>query len=291
MRDDEARSVFLGQQNSTDTQATYARGIEMFDAFLGKPYAEVTDQDLVAWKESLAGYASATQSIRWTAVRSFYEWMVRAGHLPSTPFAVVRGPRKIRNRTPRIPSEAAFMSIVDWPGRDCETPRDWRDRAILRLLANGLRISEVVGLDNDSLAFDAHHQTHLIRILGKGGRERIVPITDATRAIVDEYTVRRTDSLTKPGDPLFVDPVFETRMTRRQVQAAFDRRRRSLGVEGEHFSAHSLRHHYATRLIRSGASVFSVQRLLGHESVSTTQVYVNLDISDTVIASRLDPVA
>jgi site-specific recombinase XerC len=287
MNSSEAKSLFLAQQNSEDTRATYARGLAVFEAFVNKPYEDVTDADVIAWKSALDG-APSTQLTRWAAVRSFYEWLVKSGRVSRSPFAAVKGPKVTKNRTPRIPDDVQFERIVSWDEAECESPRDWRDRAMIRLLGNGLRVSEVVGMDRLDFYRDDRESVYVARVTGKGDKERLVPLSNTAAMAVIDWLIHREDN--PEGDfPLFVDTVFGGRVTRRQVQAAVERRRTQVGV-GKSVSAHSLRHHYATRLIRAGASAFSVQRLLGHESIATTQVYVNLDISDTVRAARLDPV-
>lgn len=279
------RALFLAQQNSSDTRATYARAIAVFEEFVNKPYEDVTDVDLIAWKDAIVG-SSGTRFIRWGAVRSMYEWLVKSGRLKHSPFATVKGPKRTKNRTPRIPTAEQFESIVSWPESECHDARDYRDRAMIRLLANGLRVSEVVNLNDDCLSYEEAESVYVLRVTGKGDKERFVPLGhNAAMALLDWLTVRG-DHDPASANPVFTDTVFTGRVTRRQVQAAVERRR---GASSRNVSAHSLRHHYATRLIRSGASVFSVQRLLGHESVATTQVYVSLDFSDSVKASRLDP--
>ena len=123
----------------------------------------------------------------------------------------------------------------------------------------------------------------------EGDKVRVVPINETVANAIHAYLIKDGRLAKTEESPMFMDDVFGTPMTVRQVQQVVYRRAKSLGLKG--VNAHSLRHHYATRLIRAGAAPFSVQKLLGHESISTTQVYVNLDISDTTKAARLDTMA
>lgn len=276
----EATRLFLSQQNSEHTRATYARGLAVFFAFVqDKAYSDVTDTDVVAFKESLSGFSSATQFTRWTACRSFFTWLVKSGRLPFSPFETVKAPKLTKNATPRVPTDADYTRLLRTVPLD--EPRDWRDKAILHALGNGLRCGEVVALTLGDYFYSEADSAYILRVTGKGDKERLVPAAASTSEVINEWLLRRVSE----SDRVFCDGHIP--MTVRQVQSAVTRASKRTRVKGVH--PHSLRHHYATRLIRAGASVFSVQSLLGHDSVATTQRYVTLDMSDRVIASRLDP--
>jgi site-specific recombinase XerC len=280
----EARDLFLAQQNSQHTRSTYERGLSVFAAFTqDKPFADVTDTDLMAFKASLSDMASASQFIRWTAVRSMFGWLVLSGRIKATPFVSVKGPQKTKNVSPKVPSNDRFMAVALMSDTDCKEARDWRDRAILRLLGTGLRVGEIVGIGVEDFYEVPEYDAWVVRVIGKGNKERIVPVTNLTaRAIEDWKGLRGCDRF-----HLFLDQWGEP-MTVRQVQSAIERRCDRIRVP--RLNAHSLRHHYATRLIRAGADPFTVQKLMGHASIQTTQLYVGLDMTDTVRASRLDPI-
>lgn len=273
-------TLFIAQQNSPATQDTYERGIRLLSGFTRKLYADITDADLVAWKGYMAriGWKPATQRIYWTAARSFYHWLVGSGRIARSPFDAVKPPERVKNRKPRVP-KGDIRTLLDatddsWRGK--------RDRAILHLLANGLRIGEVVGLRSDSLTFEAEYEAVVLRVVGKGQKERLVPLGEHTITALQPWLeVSGKDSVW-----LFAN-LDLTQMTTRQVREVVERAKKASGRTG--LSAHSLRHHYATRLVRAGADVFSVQKLMGHESLSTTQIYVGLDLADTVKAASLDP--
>lgn len=274
-------ALFLSQQNSDHTRATYARGIAVFFAFTGKSHETVTDADVIAFKASLSHLSAATQYIRWTACRSYFNWLVRSGRLPHSPFEAVKAPKTIANLSPRIPTDAQYAQL--FTRIPLVEDRDWRDRAVLYALGNGLRCAEVVSAKVDDFAYIEQYACFVLRVVGKGEKERLVPFGGGASESVNEWLNRRVSS----SDRIFTDG--DKAMTVRQVQSAVVRASKRANVKG--VTAHSLRHHYATRLIRAGASVFTVKELLGHVSVATTQRYVNLDMSDKVAASRLDPMS
>ena len=264
-------TLFLAQQNSEKTKQTYERGLRLLAEFTNdRPPVEITDVDVVAWKQALAasGQAPASQFSAWSGAKSFFTWLVRSGRLARSPFDAVKSPKVTANRSPRIPTAEEFSRLV-------ANVADDRDRAIIYLLANGLRVSEVVNIRANDLLIDRDESTVLVRVIGKGDKERLVPLSEPAARALGRWLRHQINP-----DRLFW-------VTVRQVQEAVYRTARRAGVAG--ISAHSLRHYYATRLIRSGAPLPAVQKLLGHERLNTTQVYVNLDVSDAIAASKLDP--
>lgn len=273
--------LFLAQFSSTATRQTYQIAIRLFtEACGGKEPALVTVEDVLAWKTSMSNQKPNTQYTRWVAVKSYFSWLVRCGTIAKNPFELVRGPSRVANYTPRIPTDEAVRAILAW---EATTPRDYRDKTVVTLCANGLRIAEICSLGWEDVQIEGNEVT--LRVLGKGQKERIVPLSvPAARAMALWHDARGYPQ----AGPVFTDYVSGSPMTTRQVQSAFGRITDLVGVKG--LSPHALRHHYATRLIRAGVDVFSVQKLLGHSSVSTTQVYVNLDISDLKRAAALDKI-
>lgn len=271
--------LFLAQFDSTATRQTYQTAIRLFAAATGgKEPALVTVEDITAWRNSISTQKPNTQYTRWTAVRSYFDWLSRYGAITKNPFTLVRGPSRVANYTPRIPADEAMRDIMAW---EPSTPRDYRDKTVVALCANGLRIAEICSLDWSSVQIEGDEV--VIRVLGKGNKERIVPLS----AVPAKSLLLWHDSRGKPSSgPVFTDYLDDSPMTTRQVQCSFNRVASEAGVKG--LSPHALRHHYATRLIRAGVDVFSVQKLLGHSSVSTTQVYVNLDLRDLKAAAAKD---
>jgi integrase/recombinase XerD len=222
--------------------------------------------------------ASIARSL--VAVRSFHRFLVAEGLATSDPTEDVGTPR-VPQGIPKALTEAEVVALLDAVVGD--DPLAQRDRAILELLyATGIRIGELVGLDLDAL--DAERRS--VRVLGKGSKERVVPIGRAARAALDRYLahgrlalratrgVSRARAARGTGDALFLN-ARGGRLSRQScwkiVRAMGDR----AGL-GERLSPHVLRHSFATHMVDHGADIRVVQELLGHASISTTQVYTKV---------------
>lgn len=271
---------FLAQQNSPHTSQTYAFGLRRFEAFLRHSPETATIEEVVRWKIDLAqsGLSPRSAWTYWTAARSFMSWLVDREVITKSPFARIKQPRTIRQAEPFVPTNEQVQQLfnaIDW--------NIWngaRDFAILHVLASGLRISEVAGLGLDDFWSEPPH--HFLTIVGKGLIERTIPLTDAVSSTIQNWIDNRP---IPDASSLFTDYGGET-LTRRQVQCVVERVARHSGVA---VHAHSLRHSMGTRLVRAGANIFAVQRLLGHASLETTRLYIRTDRSDMIEAVALDP--
>ena len=226
------------------------------------------------------GRARASSARTLAAIRSFCRYLRREGVLDDNPAALVSAPRPEQ----RIP---AHLDIADMDvllaAPDAATPLGRRDRAILELLyASGLRLSELVGLDLD----DVNLGGRLVRVRGKGGRERIVPFHRRAADVIRDYLPVRHRLCAGPGaeaaerpagrarDPLFVN-YRGGRLSGRSVDRLV-RRYVALSSARLGISPHALRHSFATHLLERGADLRSIQELLGHARVSTTQRYTHV---------------
>ena len=203
------------------------------------------------------------------AVRGFHKFVVREGLTSVDPAAAVRPPSPAK-RLPKALPLSDIERILDAAGAP-GTALAMRDQALLEMLyATGARISEAVGLDLDEL--DLEEGTVLLR--GKGGKERIVPVGSYARDAVQAYLVRARSALSAVGKG--VPAVFLNarggRLSRQSAWTVLVRAAERAGVTAE-VSPHTLRHSFATHLLDGGADVRVVQELLGHASVTTTQVY------------------
>jgi integrase/recombinase XerD len=202
------------------------------------------------------------------AIRSFHKFLVREGDSPADPAEGVSRPKVPRN-LPRPLTVDEVAALVAAPGQDGK-PATLRDRAILETLYGaGLRISELVSLDMDDLDLDEGS----VRALGKGSKERVVPLGRyATRAL-EAYLVRGRPSLAGPrsGAALFLNQ-RGGRLTRQGCTNIIKAQARRAGIR-KRVTPHMLRHSFATHLLEGGADVRVVQELLGHASVATTQIY------------------
>ncbi len=269
---------------SPHTLRAYASDLEQFLDFARRKIGrepEPGDLDHRLIRSFLAdlygqGRARASSARTLAAIRSFCRYLRREGVLQDNPAALVSAPRPER----RMP---AHLDIPDMnvllAAPDARTPLGRRDRAILELLyASGLRLSELVGLDLD----DVNLGGRLVRVRGKGGRQRIVPFHRRAGEVIRDYLpVRHRLSAAAPEapdrgrDPLFVNyrggrlsGRSVDRLVRRYVALTSTR----LGI-----SPHALRHSFATHLLERGADLRSIQELLGHARVSTTQRYTHVD--------------
>lgn len=271
-------TAFVGQQQSPETQRAYARDIRVYRDFLsqaGLPYeTEMTEEQALAFRNALASAYEPNGAARvWTTIRSLYRYARVAN-----PFEWVKAPKRTSNVVPKVPTDSDVERLAEATSGN---PQRW---LIVSLLLNGLRASEVAGLMKDDI--EEHEGATIMRVLGKGQKERMVPVNNEVLWAIQTYNLNATRR--QQESPFVVsDSVDGGRLTLRQVQHAVYKSAEYAGIEGMH--PHALRHHYATRLIRAGVSELHLQKLLGHASVATTQVYVGLNIGDLIAASRKDP--
>lgn len=283
---DEYVEQFLLQQNSDKTRNTYAEGLRLFRRLTkDKPFSDVDHADVIAFKDGLTGAAN-TQQTRWRAPRALYTWLVNIRALQYNPFDGIKQP-KGKAWEPRAATEEQVQAMLDALREP--SGRNTRDRAIIGLLANGLRAGEVANLNLRDLQQENAQAQAYVKVTGKGGKDRVVPLNPSVKDLLHKWLYLRDKSI---GSAMFVEvwgpdgEYMGDRVTVRQVQAAVERARERAGVTG--VSAHSLRHYYATRLVKQGVTPFAVQRALGHESILTTQVYVSMDTDNLTEELRKD---
>ncbi|MGQ9800335.1 MAG: tyrosine recombinase XerC [Candidatus Saccharicenans sp.] len=208
------------------------------------------------------------------AMRSFFEFGLRKKWRDDNPASVLSTPRQ-EQKIPGFLTEEETAQFLEW-AVDRTEPRDVRDRAILELLyASGLRVSELTALDLE----DLHLRERLVRVKGKGKKERIVPFGRQAEKWLREYLALRPRLVLKKGSEaaLFLNYRGE-RLTPRSVQRLVQSRLKQIAVFRQ-VSPHSLRHSFASHLLSRGADLRVIQELLGHKSLATTQKYTHLDLS------------
>lgn len=224
------------------------------------------------------GYSPATVARKIATLRSLYKWMHTRGMAPSNPMQLIRTPKQAK-RLPKAISVEHIDKLLGMP--DNRDTLGARDRAILETLySTGVRVSELVQLNRNDL--DQMDQT--LRVRGKGKKERMVPLgSHALAAIRNLLTLLEPDprfsalhqeSMTNPAVPLFVNK-NGGRLSSRSVRRKLDKYLAEAGLDPT-ISPHTLRHSFATHLLDNGADLRSVQELLGHQSLSTTQIYTHL---------------
>jgi integrase/recombinase XerC len=255
---------------SPHTIRAYRRDIERFMDSLGDREAELSDVRGFVASEIKRGSKKSTASRRLAALRSFFRFMVREGHLKANPARLVSSPKQPRH-LPRFLSVDEAFSLV-------EQPRGIgllmaRDRAVLELLySSGLRVGELAGLNVD----DINAKEGLAKVRGKGRKERIVPVGDKALEALKAYMVERM-LRKKASEALFINK-NGTRLSERSIRRVVLKYSRTTGIEGR-VGPHTLRHTFATHLLHGGADLRVIQELLGHSSLSTTQKYTHLDIT------------
>ncbi|MCK4282808.1 MAG: tyrosine recombinase XerC [Candidatus Brocadiae bacterium] len=261
---------------SPNTLRAYATDLGMFAEFLGRrgrKLAEATVQDVRAFMATLQakGLARSTLARRTAAVRSFYKFLLQQGVKNANPMAALRSPRREQKlptflTVKEVERLLAAPNVSTWAGR--------RDLAILETLYGaGLRVGELVGLDHD----DVDLSSGMLRVRGKGKKERIAPAGRCAAAAIKDYLARAGGGGPPRLDPhaLFVNVRAGRRLTARSVRRIMRKYALMAGLNPA-LSPHSLRHSFATHMLSSGADLRAVQELLGHENLSTTQIYTHL---------------
>jgi len=224
------------------------------------------------------GYSPATIARKIATLRSFYKWQHKRGTVAANPMLLIRTPKQAK-RLPKAISVEQIDKLLSMP--DNRDTLGARDRAILETLySTGVRVSELVDLNRSDVDMD--EQT--MRVRGKGKKERIVPLGTHALAAVRHYmtllepdprfNALRQASLIDPNLPLFVNK-SGSRLSSRSVRRKLDKYLTLSGLDPT-ISPHTLRHSFATHLLDNGADLRSVQELLGHQSLSTTQIYTHL---------------
>ncbi len=241
-------------------------------AACGKALDEASREDLLGMlaDEVQAGKSPRSVSRYLSAYRQFYRWLVREGKISTDPVALIESPR-IGRGLPKALSEKEVEVLLAAP--DVGTPLGARDRAMLELMyATGLRVSELVGLELSNLNLNQG----VIRVVGKGSKERLVPIGEEAHACLNAYLSGGRPELLKTAQ---TDMVFVTTrkggMTRQAFWYMVRRYASQCGITRK-LSPHMLRHSFATHLLNHGADLRVVQLLLGHSDLSTTQIYTHI---------------
>ena len=219
------------------------------------------------------GLSRASVARKLSALRAYFRYLHREGRLVDNPARLIRTPRQEKKIPDRM-EEGEVVTLLETP--DGTTALGRRDRAMLELLyATGLRVGELVGVDRSACSLDER----LVRVLGKGGKERIVPFGEPAQGAIERYLPDRQQLVRKGEgtDALFLN-ARGGRLTARSVRRLLHRYLNQAALAGG-LSPHSLRHAFATHLLENGADLRAIQELLGHASLTTTQKYTHLSTS------------
>jgi len=268
---------------SPNTIAAYRDDLESFLSFLCNDYFSMTREQLDlrrvdhltirAYLAHLARRKLSRSSIarHLSALRTFFKFLMREGHMEANPARTVTTPKREKH-LPSVMQPSDIALLLEQP--DLESPLGIRDRAWLELLyASGLRIGELVGIDVDEIELRAR----LVKVRGKGSKERIVPFGSKAEEALHAYLAIRNDLIPASSEEhaLFVNYRGQ-RITQRSVRRLFDGYLRKASLRAG-ISPHTMRHSFATHLLNAGADLRGIQELLGHSSLSTTQKYTHLN--------------
>ena len=264
--------VWLERGLRPNTLAAYRRDLSQLARALSKPLAEAGPSDLldVVAARYRAGY-STRSSARWlSCVKGFYRHLHTRGHVTEDPAAHLSHP-KLARPLPDALTEEEVEALLNAP--DANTPLGMRDRAMLEVLyAAGLRISELVGLQVAAV----NTRQGVVRVLGKGGRERLVPLGESALEHLERYLAEARPTILRSRISSALFPSRQGRaMTRQTFWYAIKRYARCAGIQRS-ISPHTLRHAFATHLLNHGADLRAVQMMLGHADLSTTQIYTHV---------------
>jgi len=264
--------ALLATGRAPKTVDAYRRDLKALAAWLDGPVAQVTTEQLERYLAELRakGLSPATIARRVAAIRSFFRHQTLLGTRSGNPAAELELPRR-RRTLPRTLSPAEAERLVE--AASGTSPRALRDRALVELLYGaGLRVSEAVGLDKGSVDLDSR----LVRCIGKGSKERVVPIGRQAVTALRRYLSRGRPYLDKRHRPELFLNAKGGGLTRAGVFLILRRLAGTAGLEPERVHPHLLRHSFATHLLEGGADLRSVQEMLGHADLATTELYTHV---------------
>ncbi|HEX7705473.1 MAG TPA: tyrosine recombinase XerC [Thermoanaerobaculia bacterium] len=267
---------------SPNTVSAYRTDLESFIAFLSEDYltmgrdqlelARIDHLSVRAYLAHLARRKLSRASVarHLSALRTFFRYLVREGVVDANPARGVTTPKKEKH-LPAVMQTSDIALLLEQP--DMETPLGIRDAAWLELLyASGLRISELVGVDLDDLEL----RSRLVKVRGKGSKERIVPFGSKAETALRAWLATRGDLLRDVEEQAVFLNYRGERITTRSIRRLFDGYLRGASLRAG-ISPHTMRHSFATHLLNAGADLRGIQELLGHASLSTTQKYTHLN--------------
>ena len=255
---------------SPNTVASYCSDVEKFLDNCHTPADQLSTHDIEDHLTSMNFLTKRTQARALSALRSFCGWLVMEGLLKDNPCDRVDGP-KLGRYIPDVLSVDEVVSIID--AVDTSSWTGLRDRALLEVLYGcGLRVSEAVGLKVSCLYLDEG----FVRVIGKGNKERLVPVGEmAADALKDYLAARPSASELSDSGLVFVNR-YGNGLSRVSAFKTVKKMALLAGVRKE-ISPHTFRHSFATHLLAGGASIRQVQELLGHENITTTEIYTHLN--------------
>ena len=276
MTDDFLNYLRYERNRSELTIRNYGRSLNDFESYFKNRDSQLSwesvDSDLIRdWMESMMdkGDMASTVNNCLSAVRSFFRFALSRGLVESDPSYSVKGPKK-QKPLPQFVREDEMNRLIDMPQMWEEGYQGVLARTIIILFyETGIRLAELVGLDSQDVDLDARQ----LKVTGKRDKQRVVPFGEELSTVLRDYILQRDERFGKLGDALFLNDKGR-RITRSQVEVMV-KSHLSLVTTLKKRSPHVLRHSFATAMLNNGAGLESVRKLLGHESVATTEIYTH----------------
>lgn len=255
---------------SENTISSYQIDLKKANNFFEKNFSDLTKKDIQNYIQKLSKNENASSISRCiSTLKSFYKFLELNKYTKINPLTTITNP-KTAKKLPKVLSEEEINKLLDI---NLKTDFDYRNKAMLELMySSGLRVSELVNLTINDI--DLNNAS--VRIFGKGAKERIVPLDDYAIEALNNYILYHRTPLFKHGENnyLFLNN-HGTKMTRQGFFKILEKIAKEKGIKSE-LSPHTLRHSFATHLLKHGADLRSIQELLGHSDISTTQIYTHI---------------
>lgn len=270
----------IERQLSNNTIDSYKRDLEDFYKFTNKSYKFITKDDVINYLGYLNNKINPRSINRHiVSIKNYFKFLEKNNSIKSNPCDEITG-LKTPKKLPKVLSEDDINKLLDIELNDAFS---YRNKAMLELMySSGLRVSELLNLEVNNIDFNMN----LVRVFGKGSKERIVPIDDIATKYLSEYIsiYRNTLLRNKESDLLFLNSRGD-KLTRQGFFKILKTIAREKGIKKE-LSPHTLRHSFATHLLNHGADLRSIQTMLGHENIETTQIYTH--VSDNYIKENYE---
>lgn len=255
---------------SENTISSYKRDLNKTNTYIKKDFAKLNKKDIQNYIQKISKSENASSVSRCiSTLKSFYKFLELNKYTNKTPLTTITNPKTVK-KLPKILSEEEIEKLLDI---NLKTDFDYRNKAMLELMySSGLRVSELINLNVN----DIDLSNASVRIFGKGSKERIIPLNDYAIDALNNYILTHRRSLFKHGESnyLFLNN-HGNKMTRQGFFKILEKIAKEKGIKSE-LSPHTLRHSFATHLLKHGADLRSIQELLGHSDISTTQIYTHI---------------
>ena len=264
------------KRTSYNTEVSYQRDLKKASAFLKErgidEFAKASGEDLEAYMKYMdeMNFASSTISRSIASLRALYQFLKKEGKVEKDPSESLRAP-KVEKKAPEILTVQEVTRLLEQP--DKSTPKGLRDSAMLELLyATGMRVSELIHLELDDVDLHLSYVT-----CHEGNRERVIPFGEVCHDVLEKYLkLSRPVFVKSPDEKVFFTNCSGTPMSRQGFWKVLKSYADEAGVRRD-ITPHTLRHSFAVHMLQNGADVRSVQEMLGHSDISTTQLYMNMN--------------